>query len=900
MNIITSPNDKREYKVISLPNQLEVVHVIDPDAKISGASLTVNIGSFENNHDFLGLAHFLEHMLFMGTKKYPDESLFMNYVSDHGGNTNAFTAHNMTTYFFQIQSDKFIKGLDIFGHFFVDPLFKKEGINREVNAVNSEHNKNINNDAWRDDRILRVMANGDHPFKNFSTGNLETLNKDGLRDAMIQFYKKFYSANLMKLAVIHHKDISSQIKELFSQVPNTNVEEPFYKNLPFLKSDFNRMVRYVPINDVNSLTLSYQLPFNFNKLFKYKVDSLVSILLSHQAETMMFDQLKKAGLIFFLNGENYESFNNTTIYQVSFGLTDLGMSKIEDVLATYYSFLKLIKTADKKDMEALFNEYKTISMQHFEWAEKIDPIDYASELSIGMTFLPIKYAIFGDYYYKEYKHELITKFVDILQKNKPIITVSSKKFKGTVDQKEHFYGINYSMSDNLIKPGKSLFKFKLPDPNRFIPDNVKLIKFDKVTKYPEEIQKNVWYKGRQFSNPKCEVGLYLKCPSVAHDIDVDMAKKCWLNLLQNKLNSILYYAGMAGNSFAISSDDQTFIIYIISYPSIIYKFAQEVSKHLLFDNYTNEELDLVKTHIKESLRNYKFTPAVEQIGSMMKQKMFVKRYTPQDMLAKIDSVSLDDINGIVKLIKNGCSVRSLIQGNITKKEGLQVVDLFDIFKGKIKQTTIPNTFVRELSRGETQLYTRFNYNENESDNVIVVMYEFGYINFKEKGWVDKYLKMKLLDIVLSQPFFDELRTKKQTGYITKAFVDKFGYYKKQLFGMVFLVQSGNTSLEKLEEKIESFIKSSYKKLSKEQNGEFENNKLTLKKALEINTKNLREDTRTNMSHLLKGDYIFDFKEQLLNRVEHITAPELIEFYKKYFIDPYQRRIRIFHLKGHKS
>ena len=65
-----SDNDDRTYHRIVLKNKLEVLLISDPDTDKSAAALDVHVGHFSDPDDFPGLAHFLEHMLFLGTKKY--------------------------------------------------------------------------------------------------------------------------------------------------------------------------------------------------------------------------------------------------------------------------------------------------------------------------------------------------------------------------------------------------------------------------------------------------------------------------------------------------------------------------------------------------------------------------------------------------------------------------------------------------------------------------------------------------------------------------------------------------------------------------------------------------------------------------------------------------------------
>lgn len=70
-----------------------------------------------------------------------------------------------------------------------------------MNAVHSEHTKNILNDLWRDFQIWKNSTKKDHPLNKFSTGDKTTLNVPNVREKLFNFYKQNYSANLMKLVV---------------------------------------------------------------------------------------------------------------------------------------------------------------------------------------------------------------------------------------------------------------------------------------------------------------------------------------------------------------------------------------------------------------------------------------------------------------------------------------------------------------------------------------------------------------------------------------------------------------------------------------------------------------------------------------------------------------------------
>ncbi|MDG1231671.1 MAG: insulinase family protein [Pseudomonadales bacterium] len=103
LQIEKSPNDTRDYRYLELVNGLKVVLISDRKADKAAASLTAFRGSFHDPSERLGLAHFLEHMLFIGTEKYPEADGYFSFVQAHGGSSNAYTASDHTNYFFDIQ-----------------------------------------------------------------------------------------------------------------------------------------------------------------------------------------------------------------------------------------------------------------------------------------------------------------------------------------------------------------------------------------------------------------------------------------------------------------------------------------------------------------------------------------------------------------------------------------------------------------------------------------------------------------------------------------------------------------------------------------------------------------------------------------------------------------------------
>jgi insulysin len=117
--------------------------VQDDEADKAAAALDVGVGCSLDPKPFFGTAHFLEHMLFMGTEKYPSENEYSEYIKNAGGYNNAYTTLDNTNYHFECSNEALEGALDRFAQFFIAPLLGESQTEREMNAVDSEYNMSL-------------------------------------------------------------------------------------------------------------------------------------------------------------------------------------------------------------------------------------------------------------------------------------------------------------------------------------------------------------------------------------------------------------------------------------------------------------------------------------------------------------------------------------------------------------------------------------------------------------------------------------------------------------------------------------------------------------------------------------------------------------------------------------
>lgn len=221
-----SDKDNRQYQAIRLDNGMVVLLVSDPQAVKSLSALVVPVGSLEDPEAYQGLAHYLEHMSLMGSKKYPQADSLVRYLKMHGGSHNASTAPYRTAFYLEVENDALPGAVDRLVDAIAEPLLDKKYAERERNAVNAELTMARTRDGMRMAQVSAETINPAHPGSKFSGGNLETLSdKPGnpVQQALKDFHEKYYSANLMKAVIYSNKplpELAKMAADTFGRVPN--------------------------------------------------------------------------------------------------------------------------------------------------------------------------------------------------------------------------------------------------------------------------------------------------------------------------------------------------------------------------------------------------------------------------------------------------------------------------------------------------------------------------------------------------------------------------------------------------------------------------------------------------------------------------------------------------------
>ena len=201
-------------------------HNIKPEKRVE-LRLVVNTGSVLEDEDQLGLAHFMEHMNFNGTKRFPKNEL-VNYLQsigvEFGADLNAYTGFDETVYMLPVPTDKpglVDKGLQILEDWAHNALLDSTEIEKERGVVIEEWRLSRGADERMLKQTLPVQYQGSRYAERLPIGKLETL-QHFTHAALKRFYTDWYRPDLQAIIVVGDVDVNDmeqKIREIFGDIP---------------------------------------------------------------------------------------------------------------------------------------------------------------------------------------------------------------------------------------------------------------------------------------------------------------------------------------------------------------------------------------------------------------------------------------------------------------------------------------------------------------------------------------------------------------------------------------------------------------------------------------------------------------------------------------------------------
>ncbi|KYN28454.1 Insulin-degrading enzyme, partial [Trachymyrmex cornetzi] len=724
--------------------------------------------------DLPGLAHFCERTLFLGTKKYPQQNDYILFLLQNGGTWTSTSDFDYTSYYFDVSPEKLEGALDRFAQFFMAPLFTENLIERELNAINSEYEKYLSDDSRRFGQLHRSSVCSDHPFSKFGVGNRETLStipkQKGInvRNKLLEFYEKYYSANIMSLSVLGKEsldELENMVVNLFCDVRNKEIKVPIWSEHPFKNEHFRTMWYIVPVKDIRHLHISFLLP-DLRQHYRSKPTFYVTHLLGQQGKGSILSALKAKGWCISLACELLYVVRGFSIMNIRVNLTEEGIKHIEDIVLMVFQYINMLNS--KGPIKWIYEEYRNIDNMNRRFKGNISPHDHVKFTARALQNYPMNEILCT---HIDWRPDVIEEIMKYLTPQNVRIHITAKEFENITNEIECWYGTKYKkvkVSKKIMNKWNShLFNdaMKLPPKNIYIPSTFDIKPLTNVEKFPIILRNTpfvrLWYKqDNEFLVPTASMN-FLFSRHVLVEFCFSYTY-IFLKLLHDSLNGYMYAADLAGLQCEFGFHYFGITLSIDGYYNEQHVMLEKIIDRMINFKTGQKRFEIRKEKYIRSLKNFAvedpYTFAIKYLTTILTKQSWLH----DELVEASTHLNVKAFRQFVPHLLSKVHVECLIYGNVTVTEATHIQN---IIESKLTTGVVdiePFLEREQVMPREIKLENGCHFLFEAENNVhkyscIAVYYPTGLQS------TESNMLLELLAQIITGPCYDTLR-KEQLGY----------------------------------------------------------------------------------------------------------------------------------------
>ena len=867
-SVVKSPNDDREYRHVVLENNLRALLIHAPGSDRAAAAASVARGSDHDPDAHPGLAHFVEHMLFIATEKYPEIDGFTDFVHTHGGSYSAYTATDRTTYYFQLTADRLPEALDRFAQFFIAPRFDPAYLEREKESVQSEYQLQNKQDEWRGDSVRKQLLNPAHPQSRFNIGSRETLRGAGVA-AVRSFYEANYSADTITVAVLGPQGLD-ELQELVAARFGPVVDRrlgPRPDN-PGLYRPETLPASYAWRSVRNTRTLRFTFPIPpLAPHYRSKPAGYLAMLIGHEGPGSLHDVLSGRGWIEALSAGAYAADENNGIFTIAMVLTETGVPRIADIVDLTYAWTDLIR----RDGVAVWRHRERVRRADlgFRFQEQAGPDAAVVAAAEALADYPVEDVLRHAYRLDAFDEPLIRDFLGYLAPANALVSMSGPDIDG--DRVEPVFGTAWRAGPAWL-PREVEAPLELPRPNRYLPEDLELALQPDAPAKPRRLATGTavetWHvPDTEFRTPTARVDLQLHAAEAFTPDDVVLAT-LHARLAADSMNARAYAASQAGLVHAVSPTWTGLRIYVGGYSdklAVLFEDALDafVDPSLDAEAFAVERTELAKAYADQSRRR-PYEQVVHTIWTLLHPSMW-----PTDaLLDAARRATPETLSAWRRTRLAGMGATLLVHGNLLADDARGLAAAAQRRLGIVERPHVLPT-ARRLS-GSRRL-------ENAVDHADAA---YGLYLQGASGEIEERARVGLIGAMLGSRYFTALRTEKQLGYIVQSYALPIARHP----GLVCVVQASKAGADEIEALTRAFLDGQRSWFAGLRDPDLDEHKRGYIAELTRLDRNNHERMSRLVTDLSVRVLTFDEREQLASAVARLNAAEVSRAFET-LVDP---------------
>ena len=857
--------------------------VSDPRADKAAAALDVHVGAGADPESRPGLAHFTEHMLFLGTETYPDPGEYHQFINSHGGSHNAYTSGLDTNYFFNVEPEFLEPALDRFSEQFRVPTFAEELIERERNAVHSEYSAHLRSDNRRFWSALRRTFPEGHPLSGFTVGNLETLsNEDNeLRDETVQFYQEHYSANLMELVVLGPQpldELEGLVVDRFSQVANRGHDAPRYTT-PFLEAgEQPRLLEVKALRDKRNLQLTFPIP-STEADYRNKPLGYLAHLIGHEGPGSLHAVLKEAGLIDTLSAGQSLDTGDQAMMNISMSVTPEGRERWQEITNLTFRYLEMI--ADQGIKQSYFEEQQQLNDLSLRFRERDKPIHEVSTLASRLHRVEPADVVVAPWLYETFEPAVYRELLEHLAPERVLVSLLAP-FEDTDGwNRTQYYDTPYRISgierDAIDKEGavpELADKLALPGDNPFVPEDLSMVSGGTM-KAPNRIGNDpvtLWYaRDTQFGAPRANVYLTLRSPAANGSPRAVVLTQLLTELVKDELNALAYPARLADLDYSIYNHLRGITVKVSGYNDKLPELLHEVLLRLRHPTLARGSFETRLRDLKDRLRNAAQRRPHQIATSQLQEDLMADVHSHQQRLEAARQLELKDLRQHVEALYASLDPVMMVHGNMTRAAALNLrARTSSLVMADVTEAEVPRSQLKRLAPGSQTVEASVQHSDQGY---------LRYIQGPDKAYETK-AAYRVMAQVLSQPFYETIRTNRQMGYI----VQGMAYPILDVPALGFIVQSPDNSHAEINKAVQTFLEGQEEHLSGMPAERFQRQKEAVISRIAEDPTQLSEVADRYWQEIDRMNRDFDTRETLISAIRDLDQARFLEIFRQQVLE----------------
>ncbi|KAJ1845875.1 metalloprotease, partial [Coemansia sp. RSA 2703] len=790
--------------------------------------------------------------------------------------------------------------LDRLSRFFIDPLMDPDCVDREINAVHSEYVSKLQDDSRREFIILKSAANQKQPFSQFPTGNIDTLKGSAkrlgldLREELLKFHEKYYSADVMRLVIVGNHSLDQMTEwavSMFTDVKSKGDTRPVVPFHPFGKNELGKVLRYESIGECNSITLVFALP-DVRALYKTNPFAYISSLLARADKGSVLYYLKSRGFAtnigVVIDDWSAGQFN---MFKVKVHATPLGIQRYDDIVHAVFAYLQML--VQEGPQQWYYDEIKTISDANYRFSKQQNALDLRQLIlsSIHNDYVRPEHIVYKGLPMGNFMPHLVTQYMNYLVPTNYVLVIQAKSHKDVeCTSEERFYGIKYNISDlpsdlttDFAIDKQLASQLYLPTPNPYLPKNLEVEKpedpstiavADEPTLLKLSDSIEVWFKrDDQFFVPRGSIKLRVSLQKTPDTLQLFAMTLLYTRYVDDFMCQELFSATKANLSLEVFQGHTSVFICVSGFSDKLPAFLLDTVRHLKTIKLDVQLFDIHKKKLQDGYTNMVYQRALSQASGHMTYANGNLSLHYSMVARVVDNLTIDDIQMFADGLFDKTFIKMSMAGNFSEDDALATAQSLEEI---LEYEPLPKQL--RLSHRYHQFNTGYYVFQSPlpdidcKDNAIIsqIQCNIGY---------DKYQNClrQIVFGILKQPFFHQLRTKEQLGYI----VHVGGHRDQQAKGSIILqIQSDSNPLY-LAERIDCFLRNFRQVLVDYDDSKLTTKIKTLAEAWSEKHKSIQEEANAFWSPISNDDYDFNFNRGCVSLLEKVTKADLVEFWDKH-------------------